>query len=113
MELESERVIIEAPMSFTGSAKRIWRLSTIGWVRALLVVLIATAWIIVLLWYCTFGLLLVPYRLVRRSSRKQKRDALRHREMLEIASGVRPPVAYAQPTTPPTSEWPELPQWSR
>lgn len=80
--LESERVIIEAPMSFTGSAKRIWRLSTIGWVRALLVLVILTAWTVVLVWYCTFGLLLVPYRLIRRSSRKQKRDELRHRELV-------------------------------
>ena len=82
MNLDSERVIIEAPMSFTGSAKRIWRLSDIAWVRLLLVVTISVAWVVVLCWYLTFGLLLVPYRLVRRSSRKQKRDALRHRELV-------------------------------
>lgn len=81
--LASERVIIEAPMSFTGSAKRIWRLSSLAWVRALLVVLvIPLAWTVVLVWYCTFGLALVPYRLIRRSSRKQKRDELRHRELV-------------------------------
>ena len=80
--LASERVIIEAPMSFTGSAKRIWRLSNLAWVRALLVLVILTAWTVVLVWYCTFGLLLVPYRLIRRSSRKQKRDELRHRELV-------------------------------
>ncbi len=80
--LASERVIIEAPLSFTGSAKRIWRLSPVGWVQALLVLVILVAWTVVLVWYCTFGLLLVPYRLIRRSSRKQKRDALRHRELV-------------------------------
>ena len=80
--LASERVIIEAPMGFTGSAKRIWRLSNIGWVQALLVLVIVIAWTVVLVWYCTFGLALVPYRLIRRSSRKQKRDELRHRELV-------------------------------
>jgi len=82
MNLDSERVVIEAPMSFTGSAKRIWRLSTIGWVRALLVVAIMLAWTVVLCWYLLWGIWLVPYRLIRRSSRKQKRDALRHRELV-------------------------------
>lgn len=32
--------------------------------------------------YLTFGLLLVPYRLLPRGARKRKSEALRHREML-------------------------------
>lgn len=82
MSLASEKVIIQAPMSYTGSAKRIWRLGT-GWLVPLLVVMIAAMWIVVTLWYVVFGLLLVPYRLIRRGSRKQRRDELRHRETLD------------------------------
>ena len=80
--LNSERVVIEAPLSYTGSAKRLWRLGP-RWITPILVVLIASVWIVVTCWYLFFGLWLVPYRLVRHSSRKQKRDALRHREMME------------------------------
>lgn len=80
-KLDSERVVIEAPLSYTGSAKRLWRFGP-RWLIPVLLVLIAAAWIVVTGWYLIFGLLLVPYRLIRRSSRKQKRDALRHREML-------------------------------
>lgn len=102
MELASERVIIEAPMSFTGSAKRIWRFfahqadrAAITWppkwysyptlflIWGFFGLILTMTWVIVLLWYLTFGLLLTPYRLIRRSSRKQKRDALRHRETME------------------------------
>lgn len=88
MTLASERVVPEAPMSFTGSGKRIWKLVhnhskvwtiTLGIVAILLIVL---AWTVVLAWYFTFGLLLVPYRLVRRNARKQKQAELRHRELL-------------------------------
>jgi hypothetical protein len=45
--------------------------------------LICIIWFAVLCWYIFFGLLLVPYRLIRRSSRKNKRDQLRHRELLD------------------------------
>ena len=38
-------------------------------------------------WYLTWGLLLVPYRLVRRSARKRKLEALRHRELLGTIQG--------------------------
>lgn len=90
--LASEQVIVQAPMSFTGSARRIWRLTadSVGALHVALItlaaLLITIAWIVVLLWYCTFGLLLVPYRLIRRGSRKNKRDSLRHRETLEAIS---------------------------
>lgn len=86
--LSSEEVIVSAPMSFHGSAARIWRITDNKNTTAkLLLVLLALwlifmAWIIVLCWYLVFGILLVPYRLIRRSSRKNKRDSLRHRELL-------------------------------
>jgi Flp pilus assembly protein TadB len=93
--MRSERVVIESPLSFTGSRKRLWKLASIGrgtawgpWLKWLLlawvaVFLIGLAWLFVAGWYLLFGLLLMPWRLLRRSSRKQKRDRLRHREILE------------------------------
>jgi hypothetical protein len=98
--LASEKVVVAAPLSFAGSAGRIWPLtmkSDIGWQKALLVVaallLITAAWIMVLAWYLTFGLLLVPYRLIRRGQRKRKVNALQHREML---AAVQVPAAAVQ-----------------
>jgi hypothetical protein len=87
--LASERVIINAPMSFAGSAQRAWRLREMaeGPVRWILVALILALvipvwWTVIVGWYLTFGLLLVPYRLLRRGTRKRKAEALRHRELL-------------------------------
>ncbi len=88
--LASERVVVSAPMSFHGSAARIWRITgTENFVLKLLVfapialLLISVVWFFVVFWYLVFGILLVPYRLIRRGSRKSKRDNLRHREVLE------------------------------
>jgi hypothetical protein len=87
-KLTSERVIINAPMSFAGAAQRSFRLrgDTTGIVRVLVtlgvLLLIAGWWGAVLVWYFVFGLLLVPYRLLRRGARKRKAEALRHRELL-------------------------------
>lgn len=87
--LASEKVVVSAPMSFHGSAARIWKITAsenagLKWLLiipvALLVIFIA--WCVVLCWYVIFGILLIPYRLIRRSSRKNKRDSLRHRELL-------------------------------
>ena len=84
----SEKVVIAAPMSFAGSAQRIWKITDVdnGAQKALLgvvaVLLIIIAWLVVICWYLLFGLLLVPYRLIRRGSRKRKMEGLRHREQL-------------------------------
>lgn len=89
MVLQSERVIIESPMSFTGSAKRIWRMTNVdnGGLRLLAILvavsLIVVAWTFVAAWYLVFGIFLIPYRLLRRGARKRKRDELRHREVLQ------------------------------
>jgi len=87
--LASERVIINAPMSFAGAAQRSWRIGeqvsgAPRWAIIALVVVPVTLvwWMAVIGWYLTFGLLLVPYRLLRRGARKRKAGALRHREML-------------------------------
>ena len=66
-EPEFARGIVSAPLSFTGSAKRIWRAlkaPTVWWRTTIAIVLIALAWCGVLVWYCSFGLLLVPYLLI-------------------------------------------------
>lgn len=88
-KLESEKVVVAAPLSFAGSAARIWKLTGITpnpWGRVglgvLAILLILVAWLGVLVWYWTWGLFLVPYRIIRRGSRKRKREALQHREML-------------------------------
>src|SRR3954469_1383102 len=79
-KLESEKVVVAAPLSFAGSAARIWKLTGVSSHPAARValglvamVLIVCAWTVVLSWYCFFGLLLVPYRLIRRGQRKDKR----------------------------------------
>jgi hypothetical protein len=91
---------VAAPMSFAGSGNRI--LNVIrehdiqnAWVRALawtgIIFAVMLAWIVVLVWYLTFGLLLVPYRIVRRSQRKQNIQDRKHHELLEsIQSTNRP-----------------------
>lgn len=76
-KLASERVIVQAPMSYTGSAKRLMRISPF------LVILVPFVWVVVTLWYLIFGILLVPYRMIRRGSRNRKRQDLQHREILE------------------------------
>ena len=87
-KLKSEQVILAAPISFHGSAARIWKITDTPnkiqkfFLICLALPLILFAWIIVLSWYVIFGLLLVPYRLVRRGQRKRKMENLRHREVL-------------------------------
>ena len=92
-QLASERVIVSAPLSFIGSAQRIWKITKVDnliakvLLIALALGLIAYAWVFVAFWYfimyILFGILFIPYRLLRRSSRKNKRDRLRHREILD------------------------------
>jgi hypothetical protein len=92
--LASEDVIINAPMSFAGSAQRIMRLrrrAPEGWklsaVTVVAVLLVLLAWVLVTAWYLTWGVLLVPYRVVRRGARKRKAEALRHRELMGTIQG--------------------------
>jgi 4-hydroxybenzoate polyprenyltransferase len=88
--IESERVVVAAPMSLTGSTIRIWRAmgerGAAWWSRALwvtgAVLALIVAWAVVLCWYAVFGVFLVPYRVSRRHSRKRRVEALRHRESL-------------------------------
>ena len=87
-DLVSESYVVSAPLSFAGSAQRIWHITRnyeswayAGFV-ALAILAVTLAWAAILCWYLTFGLLLIPYRLVRRSQRKQRLTDLRHQEMM-------------------------------
>jgi hypothetical protein len=89
-KLSSEKVVVAAPLSYAGSAARIWKLTGVSANMAARLglavasfILIVGAWTFVTAWYLTWGLLLVPYRIVRRGQRNNKRQALQHREMLE------------------------------
>lgn len=96
-KLASERVILAAPMSFSGSRARIWRLTELGdgvWLKWLLlvplaVILVCAAWCAVFAWYCVFGIFVIPWRLLRRGQRKNKKMELQHREILEAARNQR------------------------
>jgi hypothetical protein len=82
--LPSEQVIIQAPMSYTGSRRRIVRRVTRHTRLALpaAIPLTAVAWVAVTAWYVVFGVLVIPWRLVRRGHRQERRDQLRHREAM-------------------------------
>jgi hypothetical protein len=89
-KLESEKVVVAAPLSYAGSAARIWRLTGVVanpwarfWLGVAALLLIAGAWGFVTSWYLFWGILLVPYRLIRRGQRKRKVGALQHRELLD------------------------------
>ena len=95
--LESEEVVLASPMSFTGSARRLWKFTRGVHVNSLagaaiysgVILLIAAVWVLVFFWYCLLvivwwplALLGVLYRLMRRGQRKRHMQELRHREML-------------------------------
>jgi hypothetical protein len=88
--LASEDIVVSAPMSYHGSAARIWKLTDNGgdawWavlmIGAIAALAIALAWVGVTCWYLFFGLLLVPYRLIRRGQRMRRLEEARHRELL-------------------------------
>ena len=91
--LSSEKVILSAPTSFIGSAKRIWRIteSDSSLIKLFLfiplaLILISFTWLFVAIWYVIifglFGIFVIPYRLWTRGSRKNRQNRLRHRELL-------------------------------
>jgi Flp pilus assembly protein TadB len=91
--LGSEDVILDAPMSFTGCTKRTLRHASqhprrSWWGKTLavsgLALWLTLAYALILCWYLIFGLLLVPYRLIRRS---QRRDEQRRRQHAELLAG--------------------------
>ena len=93
-QLKSEKVIVSAPTSFSGSAARIWKLTEsdndlLKWLLLVPIALcsIFMAWSFVAIWYIIifglFGIFVIPFRLLTRSGRKHTRGKLQHRELLE------------------------------
>jgi hypothetical protein len=92
--LASEDVIINAPMSYAGSAQRIFRLRRRAHsdgakvaVTGLAIGLVLLAWVTITAWYLAWGIWLIPYRFLRRGARKRKAEALRHRELMGTIQG--------------------------
>jgi len=96
--MDASRTVIAAPMSFAGAVGRttnlLWHdrptavkvVAVVG-VPAILVVW----WSAIVIWYLVFGLVLAPYRLVRRGSRKRKREGRMHQETLRAIRESQPP----------------------
>lgn len=90
-KLQSENVIIESPMSYTGVTKRLWPLTGrsnnkyVKWFVLVpcVLVLLYFAYSIITLWYVVFGILLIPFRMSRRRRIKRQVEDARHREMLD------------------------------
>jgi hypothetical protein len=86
--LASADVVVSAPMSFAGSGQRIWRITYghVSWAYAgfvtLAILAVTVAWVAVACWYLIFGLMLVPYRIIRRGQRRQKLAQVRHQELM-------------------------------
>jgi hypothetical protein len=94
IRLASEDVIINAPMSYAGSAQRIFRLrrraeggGAVAAVTVVAIILVLLAWAVVTVWYLVWGIWLIPYRFLRRGARKRKAEALRHRELMGTIQG--------------------------
>lgn len=88
---KSESIIIESPTSFTGATKRIWRVSDSTAYRLVAAFLILpTVYVFIIFWYVIifglFGIFVIPFRLLTRSNRKQKKADAQHRELLEALS---------------------------
>jgi uncharacterized membrane protein (UPF0182 family) len=89
--MSDKEIVVSAPMSFQGALARsrnwfwhdkpIWFKAVFGWV--LIVTIVPMWWTGIVMWYILFGLLLVPYRLIRRGSRRRKAEAKRHKQILE------------------------------
>ena len=92
-QLASEKVVVSAPLSFSGSAQRIWKITNVEnpilktVLGLIAVTLIMCTWVFVVMWYFVmyvlFGVFFFIFRLFTRSRRKNKRDKLRHREVLD------------------------------
>jgi len=93
-KLASEKVVISAPTSFSGSAARIWKITAtenalLKWTVLIPIALclIMCIWILVAMWYIIifglFGIFVIPFRLLTRSGRNRKRNTLQHRELIE------------------------------
>lgn len=89
----SSDVVVQSPTSFVGATRRIWKLTRVKpdlpWLKVLTVpaaiVLVLIAWVLCAVWLVVFGILLVPWRLLRRGQRRRKQEEMRHRELVAAA----------------------------
>ena len=97
MPVPQEAQSIAAPLSYAGSAQRIWRFSH-NEPRTLFVPLaifgVSVAWLCVTWWYVLifglFGVFVIPFRLITRGQRKRLRQNERqHREMMAMLNSRR------------------------
>ena len=89
--MSEKRIVVSAPMSLNGAYLRtinffwadkpLWFKASLGWV--LVPGILVIWWTVIAIWYWVFGLLLAPYRLVRRGGRKRKAEERRHQEILQ------------------------------
>ena len=95
---KAHKVAVAAPMSFAGAAVRLkillvedkptwFRLGFTWWAFPLY---LFAWWYLVFIWYLAFGLLVVPYRIIRRGQRNRKRQQLMHEELVSATQGSRP-----------------------
>jgi uncharacterized membrane-anchored protein len=98
--MDASRTVVAAPMSFAGATGRTTNMLWHGRPIAVKVIAVAAVpsilvlwWIAIVVWYGAFGLILAPYRLIRRGSRKRKREGRMHKETLQAIreSQQRPP----------------------
>ena len=85
---KSRNIVIEAPMSFSGSLQRLnnwfwgdqpaWLKLTVSWwaMPSLLILW----WSVIVPWYLIFGLWLIPYRSARQDQRRRRKEDLQLEE---------------------------------
>ena len=91
MAKDPTRTVVAAPFSYAGITARtlnlVWhdRPPVVKVLGALFVIptFLPAAYVFLVGWYLIFGLSLAPYRLLRRGSRKRKREARMHKETLQ------------------------------
>ena len=85
---KSNKIVIEAPMSFSGSLQRlnnwfwidqpIWLMLTVSW--WLMPTLWIFWWALIIPWYLIFGIWLIPYRAARQDQRRRRKEHLERQE---------------------------------
>lgn len=87
---KSEKVVVSSPMSYSGATQRLMNLAHVDnqlvkWFIAIPLVLISLIFIYacITIWYVCFGIFIIPWRLLRRSQRKAKKERLSNQEMLQ------------------------------
>lgn len=88
--LKSEQMVVSSPMSFSGATKRIINITKVNnvfakWFLAvpIAVILLLFMYVVIAAWYACFGILVVPWRILRRGQRKSKKTTQQHREVMD------------------------------